>query len=155
MNIAIILSGGQGCRMGADVPKQYIEIGGKPVIAWCRETFVKQSAIDALIIVLDLQWQTFVASLPVLAGSGKPVWYAPSGRTRQQSIYNGLKRAKECGASDEDIVVIHDGVRPLVDEERRTYMWRVTKREAKSTMPCGGGLCLLGRLRRLTGLANI
>lgn len=81
--------------MGTDVPKQYIEIGGKPVIAWCLETFVKHSAIDALIIVLDLQWQTFVASLPVLSGSIKPIYYAYSGDTRQQSIYNGLKRAKE------------------------------------------------------------
>ena len=117
MNIAIILSGGQGCRMDMDIPKQYIEIDGSPIIAWCLETFVKHRAIDALIIVLDPQWQTFVASLPVLTDSGKPIWYAPSGDTRQQSIYNGLKRAKECGASDEDIVVIHDGVRPLVDEE--------------------------------------
>lgn len=114
MNIAIILSGGQGCRMGADVPKQYIEIDGRPVIAWCLETFVKHSAIDALIIVLDPQWQTFVSSLPVLSGFDKPIYYAHSGDTRQQSIYNGLKRAKECGTADEDVVIIHDAARPSV-----------------------------------------
>lgn len=114
MNIAIILSGGQGCRMDMDIPKQYIEVDGRPIIAWCLETFVKHRAIDALIIVLDPQWQTFVASLPVLSGPDKPIYYAHSGDTRQQSIYNGLKRAEECGTVDEDIVIIHDAARPSV-----------------------------------------
>ena len=57
MNIALILSGGTGMRLGADIPKQYIEVAGKPVIVYCMETLFKHKYVDAIHIVADLVWQ--------------------------------------------------------------------------------------------------
>ena len=57
MNIALILSGGTGLRLGADIPKQYIEVGGRPVISYCVETMSMNDKVDALQIVADVSWQ--------------------------------------------------------------------------------------------------
>ena len=56
MNIALLLSGGTGLRMGADIPKQYMEVGGKPVISYCIETLSSHPGIDKLLIVADEKW---------------------------------------------------------------------------------------------------
>lgn len=65
-NIAIILSGGIGSRMGSETPKQYIEIGGKPVITYCLEQFANHRRIDAVIIALAMEWRSFVSDLLVV-----------------------------------------------------------------------------------------
>ena len=56
MNVALILSGGTGTRLGADIPKQYIEVGGKPIISYCIETISEHNKIDAIQIVADSSW---------------------------------------------------------------------------------------------------
>ena len=116
-NIAIILSGGVGSRMGSKIPKQYIEIGGKPVIAYCLEQFANHRRIDAVIIALAAEWRSFVSDLLVVKTMRQPLYFANQGETRQHSIYNALKCAKEQGYNDEDIVIIHDAARPMVDSE--------------------------------------
>ena len=113
-NIAIILSGGVGSRMGSEIPKQYIEIGGKPVIAYCLEQFANHRRIDAVIIALAAEWRSFVSDLLVVKTMRQPLYFANQGETRQYSIYNALKCAKEQGYNDEDIVIIHDAARPSV-----------------------------------------
>ena len=60
MNIALILSGGIGTRMGLDVPKQYIEVGGRPIFTYCVESLSLHPQIDAILIVADLEWQKFI-----------------------------------------------------------------------------------------------
>lgn len=117
MNIAIILSGGVGTRMGSDIPKQYIKIGEKPVLFYCMETFLKTKDIDYIIVVVADEWKDYVISLLGVLHPSKPIYYALPGATRQYSIYNALLEAKRNGAGEKDIVVIHDAARPLVTRE--------------------------------------
>lgn len=112
-NIAIILSGGTGSRMGSEIPKQYIEIGGKPVIAYCLEQFANHRSIDAVIIGVAEEWQPYVEKTVRNLHTPKPVYYAAAGAVRQESIYKALQVAKTHFA-DDDVVLIHDAARPNV-----------------------------------------
>ncbi|GFH97773.1 IspD/TarI family cytidylyltransferase [Phocaeicola sartorii] len=117
MNIAIILSGGVGTRMGTDIPKQYIMVGGKPIIIYCIKQFMDSGFIDAFIISLDPQWKSLVETSLIQLGVNCPVFYSLPGETRQHTIYQSLKCAVANGFKDDDIVIIHDAVRPLVDKD--------------------------------------
>ncbi len=117
MNIAIILSGGVGTRMGANIPKQYIMVDDKPIIVYSLEQFLKSGSIDAYIIALDSLWMDFVDGYVKQMEINEPVMYSTPGETREHTIYNALKCAKENGYSDDDIVIIHDAVRPMVSKE--------------------------------------
>lgn len=112
MNIAIILSGGTGTRVGASIPKQYIEVDGKPIISYCVETFAKREDIDFFIIGAADGWQGYLRDK--LSHIVKPIYFAQPGDTRQLSIFNALKKAEEMGAKENNIVIIHDAARPLV-----------------------------------------
>lgn len=114
MNIAILLSGGVGSRMGVDIPKQYIEVNERPIISYCTETFFSIKTIDVVIIVVAEDWLNYVKNVIGSLVPQKPVFFAAPGETRQYSIYNGLRVAKGQGACDDDIVIIHDAARPLV-----------------------------------------
>lgn len=114
MNIAIILSGGTGTRMGASIPKQYIEVNGKPVISYCIETFVKRDDVDFIVIVAADNWLEYLTDK--LSHITKSIYFAKPGDTRQLSIFNALKKAEEKGAKGNDIVIIHDAARPLVTD---------------------------------------
>lgn len=116
MNIAVILSGGLGTRMGTDIPKQYIMVAGKPVIIYCIEQFVKSSSIDSFIISLDEQWRKMVEEHLSRLDIQCPVFYSHPGETRQYTIYQALKCAIVNGFKDDDIVIIHDAARPLVSD---------------------------------------
>lgn len=114
MVTAIILSGGVGSRMGADRPKQYLEVGNKPIIWHCLQLFEQHPLIDQVIIVAALVWQDYIKSMISILEMKKFAGFAAAGGSRQQSIYHGLLKAKENGAKDDDIVIIHDAVRPCV-----------------------------------------
>jgi 2-C-methyl-D-erythritol 4-phosphate cytidylyltransferase len=116
-NIAIILSGGTGSRLGSDVPKQYLSVGGKPIINYCLQTFLDCERIDSLVIVLAEEWRPFMNEQLKHLKTQKKICYADSGETRQYSIYNGLKKVKEMAFDKDDIVVIHDAARPLCSEK--------------------------------------
>ena len=115
MNIAIILSGGVGTRMGVNIPKQYIEVGEKPIIAYALERFIQRDDIDLVIIGVADEWKSFVEKH--LPQTEKRILFSPAGETRQYSIYNALKVAKESGCQADDIVIIHDAARPLVTNQ--------------------------------------
>lgn len=114
MNIAIILSGGTGTRMGADCPKQYIEVNNRPIVNWSVETFVSRRDIAKVIIVADSKWKSYLMSHKTF--DIDKICFAQPGETRQYSIYSGLRKAQELGYSYEDIVIIHDAARPLVSD---------------------------------------
>ena len=119
MNIAVILSGGSGSRMktGA-MPKQYLEVGGKPIICYCLETFQRHNMIDAIVIVAEDQYREMLDKWMEKERISKFAAYAPAGRTRQHSIYAGIKIANEAVAEEaQDIVIIHDAARPCVSEQ--------------------------------------
>lgn len=116
MNIALILSGGTGTRLGASIPKQYIEINGRPVISYCMEHLFFHAGIDAVQIVADSMWRELITEC-----KGEMPWwkfrgFSEPGKTRQLSILNGLKDIRSY-AQDEDYVLIHDAARPLLTKE--------------------------------------
>lgn len=108
MVIALILSGGTGSRLGGDIPKQYIEVAGKPLIAYSLDVLIRHEGIDRVQIVADVNWQDYIRGA---VQSDKPLDFSLPGKTRQLSIFNGLSDIREY-AEDEDIVFIHDAARP-------------------------------------------
>ncbi len=117
MNIAIILAGGVGSRMKEiDRPKQYIEVKGRPIINYCLRTFEHHKEIDEIYIVADVSWQDYITEWVEKDNITKFCGFAPAGKSRQHSIYNGLIA---CGksAKKDSIVVIHDAARPFVTAE--------------------------------------
>lgn len=117
MNIAIILSGGVGSRMGLNIPKQYVMVNGQPVLNYCLQTFLSNKNIEALVIGVADEWIEFVKEHLAKLAPTKPMYYAKPGETRQYSIYNALKVVRENGFADDSIVIIHDGARPLVSND--------------------------------------
>lgn len=117
MNIAIILAGGVGSRMKTiDRPKQYIEVKGRPIINYCLRTFQRHKEVDEIYIVADVSWQDYIIDWIKKDKITKFCGFAPAGKSRQHSIYNGLI-ACEQSAGEEDVVIIHDAARPFVTEE--------------------------------------
>ena len=114
MTYTILLSGGVGARMGLDLPKQYLEFRGRPVISYSLSTFDRHPLIDRIIIVADRQWRGEIDKLIDEFGIKKFVGYAEPGETRQYSIINGLKEIERLGGADK--VIIHDAARPLVSD---------------------------------------
>lgn len=122
MNIALITAGGFGQRMGASIPKQFIEVNGKPIIIYTLEMFNNHPEIDGIIIVCCKPWMKRLQMMVNKAFLEKVVKITEGGEEGQQSIYNGLSAAKlwceeqGCEATDA-IVLVHDSVRPLVTHD--------------------------------------
>lgn len=115
MNAAIILSGGTGERMrqASRVPKQYIEVNGRPILEYCLRTFTESSSIDGVVVVANELWHDYIKEIFEKLGKRKFRGFAQPGEARQLSIYNGLKKLEQV-CPDADRVIIHDAVRPLV-----------------------------------------
>lgn len=114
MNIAIILAGGKGTRMGiVDQPKQFIDIYGKPIVVHTIEAFDIHEQIDAIAVVCLKEWHEDIKIWTRKYELNKIKWIVDGGETRQESVLNGLKAIEE-DISPEDIVVIHDAARPLI-----------------------------------------
>lgn len=118
MNIAVILAGGTGSRIDSGIPKQFIEIKGKPMICFCLETFFAHEDIDGIQIVADKAWREYILRhiLEIEKHFGVPKkfrGFSEPGVNRQMSIYHGLKDIREY-AKDSDTVLIHDAARPFV-----------------------------------------
>ena len=122
MNIALILSGGTGTRLGAGIPKQYLEVNGQMIISYALETVLFHQSIDAVQIVAGDSWKADIEDqIHLLQEKHKdkpanPVYFSMPGENRQLSIYNGL-----CGiqkyADAESFVMVHDAARPMLTDE--------------------------------------
>ena len=115
MNTAVIIAGGSGHRMGQDIPKQFINVYDKPILIYTLEAFQKHPKIDAIEVVCIDGWHDMVWAYAKQFRIDKLKWIVSGGKTGQESIRNGVFNL-EGKCSEEDIVVIHDGIRPLVDE---------------------------------------
>ena len=116
MNIALIFAGGTGQRMNTRTrPKQFLELLGKPIIVYTIEQFVSHSDIDGIVVVCLEDWIPFLSKLLVKFDISKVMSIVPGGKSGQASIRNGIESACELAPQD-SIVLVHDGVRPLVDE---------------------------------------
>ena len=114
-NIALIIAGGSGHRMQQDIPKQFINVYDKPVLIYTLEGFQKHPQIDAIELVCIDGWQDMVWAYAKQFNITKLKWIVPGGESGQESIRNGVFNL-EGELNDDDIVIIHDGIRPLVDE---------------------------------------
>lgn len=115
-NIAVVLSGGTGTRIGGNVPKQYLEVNGKAIIMYCVETLSRMPEIEEMVICMADEWKPFMQEELSKAGITKKVLFSRPGEVRQLTIYNALKVLRDHGIEDDAIVVIHDAARPLVSE---------------------------------------
>lgn len=115
MNVAIIIAGGSGHRMGQDIPKQFININDKPILIYTLESFQKHPQIDAIEVVCIDGWENFVWAYAKQYNIDKLKWIVTGGETGQESIRNGVYNL-EGKCNSDDIIVIHDGIRPMVDE---------------------------------------
>ncbi len=113
MNIAIIFAGGSGVRMGAGIPKQFLEINGKPVIIHTLQLFQYHREIDKIYVSIIADYLDYMQELADEYRLSKVAAILPGGATAQDSIYNALKRAEAENPAD-SVVLIHDGVRPFV-----------------------------------------
>lgn len=115
-NIAIIIAGGVGKRMGQKIPKQFININDKPVLVYTLESFQRHPQIDAIELVCLDGWQNVAEAYAKQYGITKLKWIVTGGETGQESIRNGVFNLEGKAAKD-DIILVHDGVRPLIDNE--------------------------------------
>lgn len=118
MNIAVIFAGGVGSRMNSkDKPKQFLMVHGKPIIVHTIEIFQNHPEIDGIVVVCVEGWIDYMKELAYRYRLEKIAKVVQGGKTGQLSIYNGLKAAAEAYGTDDNIVLIHDGVRPLISAE--------------------------------------
>lgn len=118
MNIAVIFAGGVGSRMKSKtVPKQFLKMHGKPIIVHTIEQFEFHPEIDAIVIACVEPGIPYLQTLIEQYNLKKVRKVVPGGQSGQQSIYNGLCAAEEVADGEKSIVLIHDGVRPLINAE--------------------------------------
>lgn len=116
MNIGLIIAGGSGQRMNQDIPKQFLNVNDRPVIVYTLEAFQKHPNIDVIGVVCLDGWQEILKAYARQFNISKLKYVTVGGENGQQSIYNGIQMLKaEC--SPEDMVLVHDAIRPMVSQE--------------------------------------
>lgn len=124
MNIGVIFAGGCGTRMNTkSKPKQFLDLNGKPIIVYTIELFDNHPQIDGIVVVCIEPWIPYLKKMIRKFEITKVVRIVPGGNSGQESIYNGLCAAEDFTKEKNEqnsIVLIHDGVRPLITEETIT-----------------------------------
>ena len=115
MNIAVIIAGGSGNRMGQDIPKQFINVYDKPVLIYTLEGFQRHPMIDAIEVVCIAGWESVVQAYANQFNIDKLKWIVPGGGSAQESIRNGVYNLEDKAGKD-DVIIIHDGIRPMIDD---------------------------------------
>lgn len=115
MITALIIAGGVGKRMGQDIPKQFITIEGKPIIIYTLESFEHHPLVDRILVVCKSGWEETLWGYIKEHDLKKVQWIIQGGSKGQESINNGVQFLKDY-SDEEDTIIIHDGIRPLVDE---------------------------------------
>lgn len=137
-NIALIIAGGVGARMNQDIPKQFINVYDKPVIVYTLEAFQKHPEIDAIEVVCLDGWHDILRAYARQFGIAKLENIVSGGKNGQDSIRNGLYDIYERYNGDDDIVLIHDAIRPMVSADIITDNIKVCRElgNAITVVPC-------------------
>lgn len=117
MNYGLIIAGGSGNRMGQDIPKQFMHVDNCPIIIHTLKAFQQHPDINGIAVVCLSGWETVLQSYANQFSIDKLRWIFPGGQNGQESIHNGIYGLKEAGCADDDLVLIHDAVRPLLSQE--------------------------------------
>jgi len=136
MVAALIIAAGRGNRMGQDIPKQFLNVYDKPVLIYTLESFQRHPEIDEIVVVCLDGWQDILWAYARQFNIKKLKRIFPGGATAQESIRNGVSGLKGICAED-DIVVIHDGIRPMIEDFVLTDVIRKCRRygNAVTSMP--------------------
>lgn len=136
-NIALIIAGGSGARMQQDIPKQFLTINDRPVIVYTLEAFQKHPEIDAIAVVCIEGWEQVLWAYAKQFNITKLMYVVPGGKNGQDSIRNGLFELEK-HYDLEDLVLIHDAIRPMVSDEIISDCIAKTKEFgcAIATIPC-------------------
>ena len=140
MNIAVVLAGGTGTRVGADIPKQFIEVLGKPILAYTLDNFEKDPEIDAIEVVCHKDWVNEVESICSRYGIRKLRWLTTGGNTFQESTLNGIFNLRD-KISRDDIVVVSFGVSPLCTRDIINDSIRIAKEHGNAISAEDSPLC--------------
>lgn len=137
-NIALIIAGGVGTRMGQDIPKQFISVNDKPVIVYTLEAFQKHPDIDSIEVVCLDGWHDALMAYAKQFGIAKLENIVSGGENGQDSIRNGIMDIFQRYNSEEDIVLVHDAIRPMVLPEIITDNIKVCQKygNAITVVPC-------------------
>ena len=137
-NIGLIIAGGVGARMGQDIPKQFLNVYDKPVVVYTMEAFQKHPDIDAIEVVCVDEWKGALRAYAKQFGIAKLESIVSGGKNGQDSIRNGLYDIVERHHGEDDIVLIHDAIRPMVSQEIITDNIRVCREygNAITVVPC-------------------
>ena len=137
-NIALIIAGGVGARMHQDIPKQFINVKDKPVIMYTLEAFQKHPNIDAIEVVCLDGWHDILRAYSKQFEITKLENIVSGGETGLQSIRNGLNDIAQRYTSNDDIVLIHDAIRPMVSQDIISDNIRVCREygNAITVIPC-------------------
>lgn len=131
MNVALILAGGVGSRLGANIPKQFIEVLGKPVLAYTIEAFEKHSEIDAILVVCIKPYINYIWEMKEKYEFSKLNWVTEGGDTFQGSVLNGIRYLDD-KVSRDDIVLVHFGASPFITGDIISDCIRVCKEKGNA-----------------------
>ena len=137
MNIALIIAGGRGMRMGQEIPKQFLTINDKPVIAYTMEAFEKHPDIDVIAVVCVEGWESILGAYARQYHITKLKHIIPGGENGQGSIRNGVFELEKHYGAD-DLVLIHDAIRPMVSQDIISGCIATTREHGSAivTVPC-------------------
>lgn len=137
-NIALIIAGGVGARMGQDIPKQFINVNDIPVIVYTMQAFQKHPLIDGIEVVCIDEWQGALKAYAKQFGIAKLESVVSGGKNGQDSIRNGLYDIASRHNEDDDVVLVHDAIRPMLSEDVITDNIRVCREygNAITVVPC-------------------
>lgn len=137
-NIALIIAGGVGARMGQDIPKQFLNVYDKPVIVYTMECFQKHKMIDGIVVVCLDEWKGALEAYARQFGIAKLESIVSGGKNGQDSIRNGVYDIASRHHDDDDVLLVHDAIRPMLLEEIITDNIRVCRQHgnAITVIPC-------------------
>lgn len=141
-NIVLIIAGGVGARMGQDIPKQFINVYDKPVILYTLEAFQNHPEIDEIEVVCLEGWHDVLKAYAKQFGITKLVNVVNGGKNGQDSIRNGIYDIANRHHDDDDIVLIHDAIRPMLSKEVIDDNLRVCRKygNAITVLPCNAAM---------------
>ena len=137
VNIVILTGGGIGSRTHQDIPKQFIHVNNKPIIIYTLEAFQRHPSIDEICVAILEGWEQMLWAYARQFNITKLKYVVTGGATGQESIFNGLK-AIRADHNDEDVVIVHDGNRPMIEPDIISENLATQKKygSAVTTIPC-------------------
>lgn len=153
MNIAVILAGGVGSRLGAGIPKQFVEIFGKPILAYTLEPFEAHPDVDAILVVCVKPYVDYIWELKAKYSFSKLRWVTEGGSTFQESVMNGVKFLSD-KANPDDTVLFHFGASPFIKPDNISDVIRVCKKKGTNAISTTDYLLLSGKKKTTSSVSD-